>query len=61
MREANQHLHEVVITGIIVKDGTYLITRRSLQKKRFPGLFTVPGGKLETSDYLSLPKDTQHY
>jgi len=39
----------------------YLITRRSPNKKRFPGMWTVPGGKMETSDYLKLPKDTQYY
>lgn len=54
-------LHEVVITGIVVKDGKYLITRRSLNKKRFPGKWTVPGGKLEISDYKDLPKETEHY
>jgi len=59
--EQNQHLHEVVITAIIVKDEKYLITRRSPNKKRFPGMWTVPGGKLETQDYLLLPKDTEHY
>lgn len=59
--EQNQYLHEVVITAIIVKDGKYLITRRSPNKKRFPGMWTVPGGKMETSDYLRLPKDTEHY
>ena len=52
MESNNQYLHEVVITAIIVKDGKYLITRRSLGKKRFPGMWTVPGGKLETKDYL---------
>ncbi len=57
----NQYLHEVAITAIIVKDGKYLITRRSPNKKRFPGMWTVPGGKMETSDYLKLPKDTQYY
>lgn len=57
----NHYLHEVAITAIIVKDGKYLITRRSPTKKRFPGMWTVPGGKLETSDYLALPKDTEHY
>ncbi|RJP46446.1 MAG: NUDIX domain-containing protein [Armatimonadetes bacterium] len=57
----NQILHEVVITAIIVKENKYLITRRSPTKKRFPGMWTVPGGKLETNDYLTLPKDTQHY
>jgi len=59
--EQNQYLHEVVITAIIVKDSEYLITRRSPNKKRFPGMWTVPGGKLESKDYLELPKDTEHY
>ena len=59
--EKNQYLHEVVITAIIIKDGKYLITRRSPNKKRFPGMWTVPGGKMETSDYLQLSKDTEHY
>lgn len=55
------NLHEVVITAIVSKDGKYLITRRSPDKKRFPGKWTVPGGKLEAEDYLSLPKDTENY
>ena len=54
-------LHEIIITAIIVKDNKYLITRRSANKKRFPGLWTVPGGHLEIDDYINLPKDTQHY
>lgn len=57
----NHYLHEVAITAIIVKDGKYLITRRSPTKKRFPGMWTVPGGKLETDDYINLPKDTTDY
>ena len=61
MSEQNQYLHEVAITVILVKDNKYLITRRSPNKKRFPGMWTVPGGKLEASDYLALPKDTEHY
>jgi 8-oxo-dGTP pyrophosphatase MutT (NUDIX family) len=61
MEMDNQYLHEVAITAIIVKDGKYLITRRSLSKKRFPGKWTVPGGKMETNDYLQLPKDTEFY
>lgn len=59
--DTNQYLHEVAITAIIVKDNKYLITRRSLTKKRFPGMWTVPGGKMETDDYLKLPKDTEFY
>ncbi|MBI2582667.1 NUDIX domain-containing protein, partial [Candidatus Azambacteria bacterium] len=59
MTETNQHLHEVAITAIIAKDGKYLITRRAPTKKRFPGMWTVPGGKLEVADYASLPRDTE--
>lgn len=54
-------LHEIVITAIVVRDSKYLITRRAKTKKRFPGMWTVPGGKLETSDYVNLPKDTKSY
>ena len=61
METVNQYLHEVVITAIIVKDGLFLIERRSPNKKRFPGLWTVPGGKMEANDYLKLPKDTKNY
>lgn len=57
----NKYLHEVAITAIIVKDEKYLITRRALSKRRFPGMWTVPGGKLETNDYINLPKDTTDY
>lgn len=57
----NKYLHEVAVTAIIVKDNKYLITRRSATKKRFPKLWTVPGGKLETDDYINLPKETKNY
>jgi len=57
----NKYLHEVAITAIIVKDGKYLITRRSANKKRFPSMWTVPGGKLETDDYIFEKKDTHSY
>ena len=57
----DEKLHEVVITAIVIKDGKYLITRRSPNKKRFPGKWTVPGGKLEISDYIDLPKETEFY
>ena len=54
-------LHEVVITAIVIKDSKYLITRRSPNKRRFPGKWTVPGGRLEISDYIDLPKETEFY
>jgi len=52
---------EVVITAIIQKEGKYLITRRSASKKRFPNMWTVPGGHLEPADFMSYPKDSEHY
>ena len=55
------YLHEVAITAIVIKKNKYLIIRRSPRKKRFPGMWTVPGGKLETKDYIGFPKDTQFY
>jgi 8-oxo-dGTP pyrophosphatase MutT (NUDIX family) len=46
------------VTAVVVKDGKYLITQRSMQEERWPGKWTVPGGKLRKSDFDSLPKDT---
>ncbi|MFH1971225.1 MAG: NUDIX domain-containing protein [Patescibacteria group bacterium] len=57
----NSLLHEIAITAIIVKNGKFLLTQRSKSKKRFPGKWTVPGGKLEVKDYINLPKDTEYY
>lgn len=54
----NKVLHEVVITAIVYQEDEYLITKRSEDEDRFPGKWTVPGGKLETDDYTSFEKDT---
>lgn len=50
--------HYVVVTGILIKDGKYLITKRADWEKAFPGQWTVPGGKLEVLDYALKQKDT---
>ena len=50
--------HYIVVTAIIVKDGKYLIAKRSEKEAAFPGLWTVPGGKLNMQDYTDRPKDT---
>jgi len=50
--------HYVVATVIIVKDGKYLVTKRADWEKAFPGKWTVPGGKLETKDYINKQPDT---
>lgn len=54
----DKRLHHVVVTGIVIKDGKYLITKRSEKEKNFPGFWTVPGGRLEQGDYINKPKDT---
>jgi 8-oxo-dGTP pyrophosphatase MutT (NUDIX family) len=51
-------LHRIAITGIIWRedeDGSrrYLITKRSPTKKAWPNKWTVPGGGLETADYMA--------
>jgi len=57
----NNQLHEVIITAIIQKDGKFLILQRAAGKRRFPNRWTVPGGHLETTDYINEPKDTAEY
>lgn len=58
----NENLaHYVVVTGILVKEGKYLIVKRAESEKAFPGKWTVPGGKIEVKDYLDKPKDTSHH
>jgi len=51
--------HYVVATAIIVKDGKYLILKRSPQETVYPNTWTVPGGKLERKDYENKPKDSE--
>ena len=54
-------LHYIVVTGIIAKDGKYLIAKRANWEKAFPGKWTVPGGKLEVLDYVLRKKDTNEH
>lgn len=51
--------HYVVATAIVVKDGKFLILKRSPRETAYPGLWTVPGGKLERKDYENKPKDSE--
>lgn len=55
----NKELHRVVSTAIINKDGKYLILKRALDKKVWPGKWTVPGGGLTVDDYINTPKTTK--
>ncbi len=62
----DKELHRVATTAIIYNsERKFLITKRSVHKKHFPGKWTVPGGGLSTDDYTSLPRthigDNQWY
>lgn len=58
MEIQNKELHRIASTAIIYKDSKYLLLKRSLNKKAFPGKWTVPGGGLEIDDYINTPKTT---
>lgn len=46
----NKKLHIVAVTGIIEKNGRFLIIKRREDEVAYPGMWTVPGGKVETPD-----------
>src|SRR3989338_8847393 len=52
-----EHAHYVSATAVIVKDGKFLIMKRSENEIAFPGKWTVPGGKLEFKDYSNRKAD----
>jgi 8-oxo-dGTP pyrophosphatase MutT (NUDIX family) len=65
---SNSKIFNILATAIILKEPfqigkkpTYFITQRADHEKTFPGMWTVPGGKLETDDYTTLPRQTEHY
>jgi len=60
MYDQNQ-AHYLVVTGILVKNGKFLITKRAGWEKAFPNRWTVPGGKLKVLDYALRKMDTQHH
>lgn len=56
--------HRVVLTAIIHnREGKFLILKRAATKKKFPSLWTVPGGGLKVEDWVNQPEtfDGQHY
>lgn len=61
MKIHNKELHRIASTAIIYKDKKYLLLKRNLNKKAFPGKWTVPGGGLETDDYINTPKTTNDH
>lgn len=61
MKIKDKELHRISSTAIIYKDGMYLLLKRSLDKKAFPGKWTVPGGGLEVGDYVNTKKTTNDH
>jgi 8-oxo-dGTP pyrophosphatase MutT (NUDIX family) len=61
MDDMREKAHYVSITGIIVKDRKFLICKRSLKEKNFPGKWCVPGGKIEQKDFINCAKDTNDH
>ena len=53
-----QKAHYIAVTGILVRNNKFLIAQRAYTEKEFPNLWTVPGGKLEVTDYTGREKDT---
>jgi len=54
--------HYIVVTVIPVnKEGKFLICKRAEWENAFPGMWTVPGGKMEVLDYALRNKDTAHH
>ncbi len=58
-------VHYIVVTGILVRkingEKKFLIVKRADWEKAFPGMWTVPGGKLEVLDYVLRDKDTSSH
>lgn len=53
-------LHIIAVTADVIKDGKFLILKRSEKEVAFPGKWTVPGGKLVLTEYKLLPKDNSY-
>lgn len=61
MENQKKELHRVTATAIIRKDDKYLIVKRNTDRKSFPGRWGLPGGALETDDYINTPKTTSRH
>ncbi len=63
MEPKYKDLHRICTTTIIYRkrksEFEFLITKRAPHKRAFPNRWTVPGGGLETDDYINLPPSTK--
>ncbi|MEK6890359.1 MAG: NUDIX domain-containing protein [Nanoarchaeota archaeon] len=55
----SEKAHYIAVTGIILKDGKYLIAKRAEWEPDFPNKWTVPGGKVSMKDYSHRTPDTE--
>lgn len=46
----NKKLHIVAVTGLIKRNGKFLIVKRNENEIAYPGMWAVPGGKVEAPD-----------
>jgi len=62
MEEIQEKAHYIAVTGIIRNsEGKYLICKRSPNEKVFPNKWCVPGGKVQKSDFVNTPKNTNDH
>ena len=61
MESHQQKTHYIAVTGIIRKNGKFLICKRSSKGKAFPNKWCVPGGKVEVNNFINSPKDTRDH
>ena len=59
MEIKERKLHRVVVTAVIIKEGKFLITQRSKDRRAYPLLWTVPGGGMEVDDYINTEKTNE--
>jgi hypothetical protein len=48
----------VTATAIIFRDGKILLLRRNPNDEILPGLWTVPGGRMKSDDFVDMPRTT---
>lgn len=60
-KNMSERNHHVAVTGIVIKDGKYLIVKRAGNREKFNDLWTVPGGKIERKDYGRSKDTSEHW
>jgi 8-oxo-dGTP diphosphatase len=61
LEEVREKAHYIAITGLVVRDGKYLICKRSASEKLFPNKWCLPGGKIQQSEFINTKKDTSDH